>query len=39
MLTLRMDGSEEGSAPYFFFEGQLVFPNVEGGRRYWDRVQ
>jgi hypothetical protein len=39
MLTLCMDGSEEGSAPYFFFEGQLVFPNVEGSRRYWDRVQ
>jgi hypothetical protein len=38
-LTLRMDGSEQASAPYFFFEGQLVFPNVEGNRRFWERAQ
>ena len=38
-LTLRMGGSEEAAAPYFFHEGQLVFPNIEGSRRFWERIE
>jgi uncharacterized protein YfaT (DUF1175 family) len=39
MLTFRMEGSEEQSSPFTFFEGQLIFPNVEGGRGFWERVE
>ena len=39
MLIFRMEGSEDQSSPFTFFEGQLVFPNVEGGRGFWDRVE
>ena len=39
MLVFRMEGSEDQSSPFTFFEGQLVFPNVEGGRGFWERVE
>jgi hypothetical protein len=39
ILIFRMEGSEDQSAPFTFFEGQLVFPNIEGGRGFWERVE
>jgi hypothetical protein len=39
MLIFRMEGSEDQSSPFTFFEGQLVYPNIEGGRGFWDRVE
>ena len=39
MLIFRMEGSEDQSSPFTFFEGQLVFPNIEGGRGFWERVE
>ena len=39
MLVFRMEGSEDQSSPFTFFEGQLVFPNVESGRGFWERVE
>jgi hypothetical protein len=38
-LIFRMEGSEDQSSPFTFFEGQLVYPNVEGRRGFWDRVE
>lgn len=38
-LIFRMEGSEDQSSPFTFFEGQLVFPNVEGGRGFWERIE
>ncbi len=38
-LIFRMEGSEDQSSPFTFFEGQLVYPNVEGGRGFWERVE
>jgi hypothetical protein len=39
ILTFRIEGSEDQSSPFTFFEGQLVFPNIEGGRGFWERVE
>jgi hypothetical protein len=39
ILIFRMEGSEDQSSPFTFFEGQLVYPNVEGGRGFWERVE
>jgi hypothetical protein len=39
MLTFHIEGSEDQSSPFTFFEGQLVYPNIEGGRGFWDRVE
>jgi hypothetical protein len=39
MLIFRMEGSEDQSSPFTFFEGQLVYPNIEGSRGFWDRVE
>jgi hypothetical protein len=39
MLIFRIEGSEDQSSPFTFFEGQLVFPNVEGGRGFWERLE
>jgi hypothetical protein len=32
------DGSTWGQ-PYTFHEGQLVFPNVQNRRQFWDRIE
>ena len=38
-LTFRMEGSEDQSSPFTFFEGQLVYPNIEGNRGFWERME
>lgn len=30
---------EEWSQPFTFFEGQFVFPNIQGRRKIWERIQ
>lgn len=39
VLIFKMEGSEDQSSPFTFLEGQLVYPNVEGARGFWDRVE
>ncbi len=36
ILTLRL--GEEVSNPFFIHEGQLVFPNIQNRRRFWDGI-
>lgn len=38
-LTFKIEGSEDQFSPYTFLEGQLVYPNVEGNRGFWERVE
>jgi hypothetical protein len=38
-LVFRYDGFTEESEAYSLYEGQLVYPNVEGRRGFWDRVE
>ena len=32
-------GDKQSSRPFFFHQGQLVWPNIPNARRYWDRVR
>ena len=32
-------GQKQSSRPFFFYEGQLVLPNIPNARQYWDRVR
>jgi hypothetical protein len=36
---LYMTFSESESAPFTFYEGQLIYPNVQGRRRNWERIE
>jgi hypothetical protein len=38
-LTLRMEGYNEVSRPFTFYEGQLVFPNIQDQRGFWEKVE
>jgi hypothetical protein len=38
-LIFHIEGSEDQSSPFTLFEGQLVYPNIEGNRGFWDRVE
>jgi hypothetical protein len=33
---LVLDGD---SSPFTFYEGQLVFPNVQGSRQFWEKIE
>jgi hypothetical protein len=37
MLTLKFE--REQSSPFTFYKGQLVFPNIQNRRRFWDRIE
>lgn len=37
VLTLLFENDEEWSQPFTIYDGQLVFPNVQDRRRYWDK--
>jgi hypothetical protein len=39
VLTFRVEGCEDQSSPFTVFEGRLVFPNVEGERGFWERLE
>jgi hypothetical protein len=32
-------GDKQSSRPFFFHQGQLVWPNIPNARRFWDRVR
>lgn len=36
-LVVRYASGEEMSLPYTFYDGQLVYPNIEGQRKFWER--
>ena len=38
-LNVSWEDGTEWSQAYTFFEGQLVFPNVPNGRRFWKRIE
>lgn len=37
-LTLSF-GDNENSQPFTFYEGQLVFPNVQNRRGFWEKIE
>src|SRR5262245_19423857 len=37
MLTLTFD--QRQTAPFTFYEGQLVFPNIPNRRKFWERIE
>lgn len=37
-LTLSF-GDNENSQPFTFYEGQLVFPNVQNHRGFWEKIE
>jgi len=37
-LTVLVENGGETSAPFTFYEGQLVWPNIPGQRAFWDRL-
>jgi TIR domain len=37
-LTVFVDDGGETSAPFTFYEGQLVWPNIPNQRTFWDRL-
>jgi hypothetical protein len=37
ILTLGVDGQVRMSQPFTFYQGQLVFPNVQNRRGFWTR--
>ena len=39
LLLVSDAGEQYMLGPYTFHNGQLVFPNTQNQRRYWDRIQ
>jgi len=37
-LILLLAGSNEVSLPFTIYEGQLVFPNIQNRRRFWEKL-
>ncbi len=38
--TLRLSfGENENSKPFTFYEGQLVFPNIQNRRGFWEKIE
>jgi hypothetical protein len=38
-LSIDWDDGNRWTAPFTFHEGELVFPNRQGQRRFWKRIQ
>jgi hypothetical protein len=38
ILTIGVDGQVTMSQPFTFYQGQLVFPNVQNRRGFWTRI-
>jgi hypothetical protein len=38
-FNVKWADGEEWSQPFTFFEGQFVFPNIQGRRKIWERIQ
>ena len=37
-LTLLLEGGEGISLPFTIYEGQLVFPNIQNQRSFWEKI-
>lgn len=37
-LTLLLEKHEEVSRPFTIYKGQLVFPNIQNQRSFWERI-
>jgi hypothetical protein len=38
ILTISVDGRVTASQPFTFYKGQLVFPNVQNRRGFWEKI-
>jgi hypothetical protein len=38
ILTIIVDGRVANAQPFTFYEGQLVFPNVQNRRGFWEKI-
>lgn len=38
ILTISVDGRVTASQPFTFYQGQLVFPNVQNRRGFWEKI-
>lgn len=38
-LTITWSTGDRWSNPFTFYEGDLVFPNIQGSRKFWERIQ
>ena len=38
ILTLLLEENKEVSHPFTIYEGQLVFPNIQNRRRFWEKI-
>lgn len=38
ILTLLLEENEEVSCPFTIYEGQLVFPNIQNQRLFWEKI-
>jgi len=38
ILTVQIEGQNTSSLPFTFHQGQLVFPNIQNRRGFWDRI-
>jgi hypothetical protein len=32
-------GSGDEASPFTFFEGKLVYPNIQNGRQFWEKIE
>ena len=39
ILTLEWEDGNQWSRPFTFHDGNLVFPNVQNQRKFWERIQ
>jgi hypothetical protein len=38
-LNVIWDNGNQLSQPFTIYKGQLVLPNIQGKRRFWDRLE
>lgn len=38
-LWLSFGSDDEASSPFTFFEGELVYPNIQNSRQFWDEIE
>lgn len=39
ILTLLLEEDKEVSSPFTIYEGQLVFPNIQNRRGFWEKIE
>jgi hypothetical protein len=38
VLTVQIEGQQPMSLPFTFYQGQLVFPNIQNRRGFWEKI-